>query len=151
MRESSFLDVVSYADGCLYWTQPVRIGINAGDRAGALALNGYRFLTYKRVQAKEHRIVWALHYGEISPGLVVDHINRQRADNRVENLRLLSNRENTSNWQERKLPVGITARCGRFRAQARGKGNKQTSIGTYDTVQEATAARQQFLETLRHS
>ena len=147
MREDIFKEAVEYKDGALYWTKSVRFGINAGDRAGGVRQNGYRYVRYQNVQAAEHRIVWMLHHGEIPSHLVVDHINRDRADNRIENLRLLTNRENTSNWIRRPFPVGVQRRAsGKFRAQAKSNG-RNCYIGTFDTVEEAAKARESFLET----
>lgn len=44
-----------------------------------------------------HRLVFTEFVGEIPTGMVVDHINRNRSDNRVENLRIVSTKENTKN------------------------------------------------------
>lgn len=43
------------------------------------------------------RLVWVMHYGDIPEGMVVDHKDRNRTNNRLENLRLATNRDNTAN------------------------------------------------------
>ena len=45
----------------------------------------------------EHRIVWEKHNGPIPKGMQIDHINRVRDDNRIENLRLVTPQQNHFN------------------------------------------------------
>jgi hypothetical protein len=49
-----------------------------------------------------HRIIWEMHYGSIPKGMEVDHINHRRADNRLENLRLVSRQDNGRNMSKSK-------------------------------------------------
>jgi hypothetical protein len=59
----------------------------------------------------EHRIVWESEHGPIPDGFHVHHVNENPADNRLENLRLVSmadHRRLHSNY----LPDGLTKRCG---------------------------------------
>jgi hypothetical protein len=44
-----------------------------------------------------HRICWALHYSEDPYPLPLDHINRNKQDNRIANLRRVTHKENTAN------------------------------------------------------
>lgn len=44
-----------------------------------------------------HRVVWEYYNGKIPKNLMIDHINRNKSDNRIENLRLVDAKENRRN------------------------------------------------------
>jgi hypothetical protein len=75
--------------------------ITRNDRKNSLGSydkDGYLILKIKGKQFKAHRIVWLLNNGEF-PEMEIDHINRVRTDNRIENLRLATRQiqiENTT-------------------------------------------------------
>lgn len=53
-----------------------------------------------------HRLIWIYHYGE-SPKQDIDHINRNRYDNRIENLRVLTRSQNILNSGNRRNTVAL--------------------------------------------
>jgi hypothetical protein len=63
---------------------------------GSLDKDGYLILKIKGKQLKAHRVAWLLNYGEF-PEYELDHINRNRLDNRIENLRESNRFEQTQN------------------------------------------------------
>jgi hypothetical protein len=93
----SIRDVLDYdpETGDLTWK------INRGRaKAGALVRSpipstGYYRLTYKRKSYLAHRVAWFLHYG--AQPEIVDHINHDRTDNRINNLRSVTFQENICN------------------------------------------------------
>ena len=63
--------------------------------------NGY-ILYYPNSGSKlAHRAVWAIHYGKWPEG-EIDHINLDRSDNRISNLRIASRSENMANQKKHK-------------------------------------------------
>lgn len=68
---------------------------HAGRKAGSVS-NGYRQIMIFRVAYWGHRLAWALTHGSW-PELDIDHINHDRSDNRICNLREVSRGENTRN------------------------------------------------------
>lgn len=74
-----------------------------GYRQVALRLDG------KQYQLKAHRVAWILERGAIPDGLQVDHINGIRDDNRLCNLRLVTQRENDQNRRRARVIAGIRA------------------------------------------
>lgn len=68
---------------------------------GSIDKYGYLILKVKGKQYKAHRIAWLLNYGDF-PKSELDHINRDKLDNRIENLRE-SNRKEQNNNKEPKI------------------------------------------------
>lgn len=58
--------------------------------------DGYLHVNIAGKQYRAHRIAWLLHYGEWPSG-IIDHINGNKADNRITNLRVVSFVENGQN------------------------------------------------------
>lgn len=58
--------------------------------------DGYRCGHILDTTFRAHRVAWAIHYGDWPDGQI-DHINGDRTDNRIENLRCVSQSENKHN------------------------------------------------------
>jgi len=92
--------------------------------------NGYLIMSFsfmgKIYCTKLHRIVWALCHDRM-PMLTVDHINGDRLDNRIENLREVSLSENRLNmllpWELNKDTgvAGVVLNKSRYRTWIRGR------------------------------
>lgn len=79
-----------------------RIGKRAGKLTGT-PNKGYLSVYADRRSYPAHCIIWAMHYG-VWPELQIDHINRDKSDNRLENLRLATP---SQNCQNRGKPLGV--------------------------------------------
>jgi hypothetical protein len=75
---------------------------NEGHRAVKPRLNRTFYMTVdfcrdgKYTKKQVHRIVWEAFYGEIPGRLEINHKNLNRSDNRLDNLELLTHKENLS-------------------------------------------------------
>jgi hypothetical protein len=95
--------------GTLTWKQQ-RGRARAGDVAGFVGSNAYWYLRFGGTNWLAHRIIWKLQTGaDPEPGLVIDHLNGNRADNRWSNLRVTSQSVNVGRkrCKERALPAGV--------------------------------------------
>lgn len=71
-----------------------------GAEAGTIASNGYRVISINNKKHKAHRLAWMFLYRNF-PISQIDHINQDRADNRIHNLRSVSALENGRNQKIR--------------------------------------------------
>ena len=86
-----------YQDGMLFYKKnPPRSNL-VNKRAGTKSFGNYRQVTIKGKRFFEHRLVWILLNGEISDNLVIDHIDRNPSNNKIENLRAISQACNVLN------------------------------------------------------
>lgn len=130
--------------GALIWRLATSSRNPVGSVAGVAANTGYRFVTVDGRKYLAHRLAW-LHVNGVWPTGDLDHINRNRDDNRIENLRPASRSENMSNGvmrRDNKSGVkGVTWHAGssKWRAVIQ-KNGKQIQIGMFDDIEEAAAA-----------
>jgi hypothetical protein len=82
------------------WARDRGRSIKAGTKAGTVAHNGYVNIGLKTNGKKKlylaHRLAWFWMNGEWPDG-EIDHINRNKADNRLSNLRVVTRSENELN------------------------------------------------------
>jgi len=91
-----------------------------------------------------HRIAWAMYYGA-PPSEQIDHINGDCSDNRIINLRVVSNIENCRNQRAPRNNtsghVGVHFRKKDARWYAYISARGRISLGDFQTFDEAVAAR----------
>ena len=73
---------------------------------GSIDHYGYLILKIKGVQYKAHRIVWAIFYGRF-PLNNIDHIDGNKLNNSIFNLRDVSQAENCKNQHVRNKDTGV--------------------------------------------
>lgn len=90
-------DYLSYdaKTGSLTWIKPSGKKILTGSSAGTITLTGYRKVRFKGSSYFAHRVAWFLYY--CNQPKEIDHINHDRLDNRISNLREVSRKENLRN------------------------------------------------------
>lgn len=118
----------------------------AGKQAGGRIAHGYRGIRIDGVRYLEHRLAWFITYGYWPKEL--DHINGQKDDNRIANLREATRSQNMANGP---LPrnstsgvkgVSFDKATSKWIAYATLNG-KMKNLGRFDSKDAARAARQQ--------
>jgi hypothetical protein len=92
-----YFNLFEYKDGELYWLVKPCKNMPVGIRAGSLRKDGYIGIFINGTYYFAHRIVWEMHKGKIPDGLVIDHIDGDRANNKIENLRVCTFQQNHFN------------------------------------------------------
>jgi hypothetical protein len=119
----------------------------AGKKAGALKKEGYIKIKIFHGAFSAHRLAYLYMTGSL-PSMDVDHIDRNKSNNRFENLREVSkfvNQQNRFNPRSdsRTQIIGAQKSGGKnskkFFAKIRANG-KIHHLGTFDTAEEAAAA-----------
>lgn len=123
--------------GVFTWrTKPAR-RIAVGSVAGTPHSQGYIAISFNGRPHMAHRLAWLHVHGEW-PEHDVDHINGNRSDNRLRNLRLATRSENMQN-QRNARGTFFFKRTGRWRAEI--QVNKvRHYLGYFDTEKQARAA-----------
>jgi hypothetical protein len=113
----------------------------------------YRDYGYVKVNGKQyaiHRVVWAVVHGDW-PSKALDHIDRDKRNNKIENLREVSIQENQQNLPKygnnTSGETGITKVSTGYRIRI-GYKHKRICLGTFDTMEEAAKVRDAAYEAL---
>lgn len=112
-----------------------------GRVTGTRNKSGYLVVRVRGTTYYAHRLAWLLTYGEWPSA--IDHINMDKADNRLANLRLATKSENLANQRGRAKSgfKGVWRRQrGKPWAASIRKNRKTYHLGTYDTREQASEA-----------
>jgi hypothetical protein len=120
--------------------------MKAGDIAGCLFKNGYVNIVVAGERIGAHRLAWLYVCGEF-PSTNIDHINRNRSDNRIVNLRLANQHQNMQNAGMFKHNTsgtkGVAWRKDKQKWNAQIMHNKKhLHIGYYNNFDDAKLARE---------
>ena len=117
----------------------------AGAIAGSNVGNGYRRIMIDGKSYLSHRLAWLYVHGAW-PAKEIDHVNGSHSDNRIVNLREATSAENHQNLAL--SPRNTSGHTGvhwrkkerKWRAMIQ-IGRVQKSLGLYDSIEDAIAAR----------
>ncbi|MBK6800434.1 MAG: HNH endonuclease [Novosphingobium sp.] len=122
-------------------------GTYPGKVAGTVHKDGYIIINFNARLWRAHRLAFLFMTGAVPPkGMEVDHVNGDRADNRWDNLRSVTRRQNNYNLGVSKKNVSGTkgvswvASRGQWLARIKADG-KVVHLGQFDEKQDAIAAR----------
>lgn len=145
LKELTYYDEVT---GELFWKVD-RKGVKKGDKVGYVATgtSGVFYLQGKieGFSTRVHRLIWLYVYG-VLPEKQIDHIDGDGLNNRLENLREVSQVENLKNCSLSKNNVsGITGvcwekACKSWKVQI-GRNSVYTYLGRYKDFFEACCVR----------
>ncbi|CQJ12503.1 Uncharacterised protein [Yersinia mollaretii] len=132
-------------DGSLRW-KVRRGGVVPGSSAGSAHRSGYLRVGLSGKTYTVHRIIWEMHNGPIPEGMQIDHIDHNRVNNRLENLRIVTPSQNSKN---RTLQANNSRGvCGVVWDKSKRKwysqimiNKKQINLGRFNDIDEAISAR----------
>lgn len=93
-------EIFDYKDGLLYRKKITGPNVKVGDVVCGINNEGYSQACVNGKKYKTHRLVFLMHHGFLPE--FVDHINGNRVDNRIENLRVATRTENAYNKRKQK-------------------------------------------------
>lgn len=133
-----------HRDDVLLWKNPTAHRCKAGHIAGWKDRDGYRIVHFDGKKVPAHRIVWFMHNGPTD--MLIDHIDGNPENNRIDNLRLVTKQQNNMNSAIRSDNAsgvsGVRWHKQRKKWNARIKvDGKERSLGMYESKQDAINAR----------
>lgn len=131
--------------GLFKWRIKTNPRARIGSVAGCTKPDGYRLIGIRKKDYYGHRLAWFYVHG-VWPADEIDHINGNKDDNRICNLREATHQQNNRNKAVKKntfsgVPgVSIYRPTGQWRARIFIDG-REKSLGYYRTKDEAIAVR----------
>ena len=126
------------SDGVLIWKRPPANHVKPGSKAGSLNSKGYLHLLFNGRLLLCHRVVWAILKREDPLRLQIDHINGNKQDNKIVNLRKATTKQNLCN-QKCVKGYYFSKQHKKWRPRITLNGKKK-HLGLFDTEEQAREA-----------
>ena len=142
-----------YKDGALYNKEDFNRQAKKDQKAGCINNRGYFHISIEGKKYLAHRLIFLMHNGYLPK--LIDHINQDPLDNRIENLRAASNKLNAinsklySNNKTGRTGVYWHEKSQMYYAQIRNDG-KQMHLGTFDNIIDTVIARMKAEDKYQH-
>ena len=94
-------ELFDYANGNLFWKVQKAKRIKIGSMAGSINKNGYISIVIDNKNHSAHRLIY-MYFNEIPDGCCIDHADGNRLNNKIENLRIATQKQNSQNSRKRK-------------------------------------------------
>lgn len=132
--------------GLFTWTMHRGSRALKGSVAGSVSDTGYQVIRLNNKLYKSHRLAWFYCFKEW-PEYDIDHINRNKLDNSLSNLRDVPRSINNTNTLARNSldTKGVYNNGTKFMARIQRQG-KDNYLGTYTSIEEASNAIDKFIE-----
>lgn len=143
MDKKTVAQLFDYVDGKLIWRVSMAPNAQKGQVAGCVCDRGYLVVRIKGKQYYQHRLVFLLFNGFVPS--MIDHMDGDKTNNRIENLREATQAQNNRNSRKKHLsPSGVKgvtwrARDNRWQANI-GVDNKLIHLGYFSDKAQATEA-----------
>ena len=127
-------------------------GAYAGREAGRITAAGYRNIKIMGGAYQAHRIIWKMAHGD--EPREIDHINRDKSDNRIDNLRAVSrslnmrNKGRTANNTSGEKNIHWMPRLNKWTVQLVVPGKGQRQLAYCATIEDAVAERDRLYQEL---
>lgn len=145
ITHARIMDLLMYCreTGEFHWRINRGRTAKAGQRAGTERDDGYREIKVDGTAYLEHRLAWFYITG-CWPNPECDHRNLKKADNRWDNLRVVTRSSNMQNMAAARADnktgfLGVSPHGKKFRAQIYIEG-KRVTLGSHETPEQAHAA-----------
>ena len=146
IKDNFYTDIIE-REGRFVW-KVRRRGIRFGREAGTLNDKGYKQIQIKGNIYRSHRLVWLWVYNKF-PNNQIDHIDGDRTNNHISNLRDVTNRENSKN---RRIPrnnksgvIGVSwcRYTQRWKVHINTSTGQNKTMGRFESKSEAIRARKE--------
>lgn len=145
-KEVKKLFYYDFCTGNLYWRVDRGPNKVKGNIAGSLNKSGYIRIKINDSSYSAHRIIWLYVYGKLNENLQIDHKDGNRSNNKLDNLREVTQSINQQNQRRHKigksgyLGVYYMPTKNKYKAEINQNG-KRIYLGLYSTIEEAILFR----------
>ena len=151
MNQEKLKSLVDYVDNTLKWKH-TKGRKNAGQEIGTRHCKGYRQAQIEGKRYLVHRLVFLYHHGRM-PDTMIDHIDGNRLNNSINNLRECDRAENGYNSRKRKDNTSGYKNVSWSKATKKwtvrmSKDKKYQVVGYFDTIESAILAAKEARDEL---